>query len=142
MPEQQLEQLKSKYQSVLNLMNQLGVQLLNLHIQDNKLVLRGRAKTNADSNKVWDQIKLVDKNYQQDLAAEITYATEATATSAAAAPQSSPVRSYIVKAGDTLSKIAKDQYGDSSQYMKIFDANRDKLSDPNKIQVGQTLVIP
>jgi nucleoid-associated protein YgaU len=52
------------------------------------------------------------------------------------------VRSYIVRAGDTLSKIAKDQYGDSSQYMKIFDANRDKLSDPNKIQVGQTLVIP
>src|SRR5206468_5088694 len=111
-----------------------------LHGQDNKLVLRGRAKTNIDSNKVWDQIKLVDKNYQQDLTAEITYAAEASAA-AAAAPQSSSARSYIVRAGDTLSKIAKDHYGDSNQYIKIFDANRDKLSDPNKIQVGQTLVI-
>jgi LysM repeat protein len=141
MPDQRLEQLKSKYQSVLNLMNQLGVQLLNLHVQDNKLVLRGRAKTSIDSNKIWDQIKLVDSDYQQDLTAEITYATEPSAA-AAAAPQSSSAQSYTVRAGDTLSKIAKDHYGDASQYMKIFDANRDKLSDPNKIQVGQTLVIP
>jgi LysM repeat protein len=140
MSDQRLEQLKSKYQSVLNLMNQLQVQLQNLHVQDNKLVLRGHAKTHADSNKVWDQIKLVDRNYQQDLMAEITYAAEASAA-AAAAPQST-ARTYIVKAGDTLSKIAKEHYGDASQYMKIFEANRDKLSDPNKIQPGQHLIIP
>src|SRR5216110_2262133 len=67
MSDQRLEQLKAKYQSVLNLINQLGVQLQNLHVQDNKLFLKGHAKTKADSNKVWDQIKLVDSNYQQDL---------------------------------------------------------------------------
>ena len=83
MAQQQLDQLKAKYQSVLNSMSQLGVQLQNVHVQDNKLVIRGQAKTKADSNKVWDQIKLVDKNYQQDLMAEITYAAE---TAAAAAP--------------------------------------------------------
>src|SRR5205823_13209437 len=70
MPDQRLEQLKGKYQSVLNLNNQLGVQLQNLHVQDNKLFLKGQAKTKADSNKVWDQIKLVDSNYQQDLMAQ------------------------------------------------------------------------
>jgi LysM repeat protein len=141
MSDQRLDQLKLKYQSVLNSMNQLGVQLLNLHVQDNKLVLRGQAKTKADSNKVWDQIKLVDKNYQQDLTAEITYAAE---VPAAAATASQPVqaRTYTVKSGDTLSKIAKEQYGNATQYMKIFEANRDKLSDPDKIQPGQVLVIP
>jgi nucleoid-associated protein YgaU len=118
------------------------VQLQNLHVQDNKLVLRGLAKTKADSNRVWDQIKLVDKNYPQDLMAELTYAAEATAVAAAAPQGQGRSRTYTVKAGDSLSKIAKEYYGESSQYMKIFEANRDKLSDPNAIQPGQTLVIP
>jgi nucleoid-associated protein YgaU len=138
MADQRLDQLKAKYQSVLNLMNQLEVRLLNIHVQDNKLVLRGQAKTKADSNKVWDQIKLVDKNYQQELMAEITYAAEA----AAAAPEAAAARTYTVKAGDTLSKIAKQYYGDASQYMKIFEANRNQLSDPNLIRPGQVLTIP
>jgi nucleoid-associated protein YgaU len=124
-------------------MNQLGAVLLNLHVQDNKLVLRGRAKTNIDSNKIWDQIKLVDRNYQQDLTAEITYAAEASAAAAAvAAAPTESVQTYTVKAGDTLSRIAKEYYGDSNQYMKIFEADRDQLSDPNKIKPGQTLIIP
>jgi nucleoid-associated protein YgaU len=141
MADQRLDQLKAKYQSVLNLMNQLDVRLLNLHVQDNKLVVRGQAKTKADSNKVWDQIKLVDKNYQQDLTAEITFAAEA-AAAAAAAPQAPALKTYTVKAGDTLSKIAKQYYGDASQYTKIFEANRDQLSDPNLIRPGQVLTIP
>ncbi len=49
---------------------------------------------------------------------------------------------YTVKAGDTLSKISKQQYGDANEYIGIFYANRDKLKDPDKIQVGQQLTIP
>ena len=49
---------------------------------------------------------------------------------------------HTVVSGDTLSKIAKEHYGEASQYTKIFEANRDKLSDPNKIHPGQVLVIP
>jgi nucleoid-associated protein YgaU len=49
---------------------------------------------------------------------------------------------YVVKKGDTLSKIAKDYYGDAQLYAQIFEANRDVLKDPNKIQVGQKLRIP
>ena len=51
-------------------------------------------------------------------------------------------RTYIVQSGDTLSKIAKEYYGDANRYMDIYNANTDQLSDPNKIQVGQELIIP
>lgn len=49
---------------------------------------------------------------------------------------------YTVKSGDCLCKIAKQFYGDGSKYMKIFNANTDKLKNPDIIQVGQVLVIP
>ena len=44
--------------------------------------------------------------------------------------------------GDTLSKISKQFYGDANEYKKIFDANKDQLKDPDKIQPGQVLRIP
>jgi nucleoid-associated protein YgaU len=67
---------------------------------------------------------------------------EAGGASKEAGGASKESRTHVVQSGDTLSKIAKEYYGDSSRYMDIFNANRDKLSDPNKIQVGQELVIP
>ena len=51
-------------------------------------------------------------------------------------------QTYTVKAGDTLSKIAKDLLGNANAYPKIFEANRDQLSDPDKIKPGQVLKIP
>jgi len=57
--------------------------------------------------------------------------------------QSAPEATYYtVVAGDTLSKISKTNYGDPNKYMKIFDANKPMLSDPNKIYPGQVLRIP
>lgn len=49
---------------------------------------------------------------------------------------------YTVRSGDTLSKIAKQFYGDASKYPVIYEANRDVLKDPNVIHPGQTLRIP
>ncbi|MCA9779013.1 MAG: LysM peptidoglycan-binding domain-containing protein [Candidatus Eremiobacteraeota bacterium] len=49
---------------------------------------------------------------------------------------------YTVKSGDTLSDIAQSQLGDSGRYMEIFNANRNTLSNPDAIDVGQTLRIP
>ena len=49
---------------------------------------------------------------------------------------------YVVKKGDTLSKIAEEFYGDKMLYPKIFEANTDLLKDPNKIKPGQKLRIP
>jgi nucleoid-associated protein YgaU len=53
-----------------------------------------------------------------------------------------PVKSYTVQKGDTLSKIAKNFYGEANDYKRIFEANRDQLKDPDKIQPGQVLKIP
>lgn len=55
---------------------------------------------------------------------------------------SNATRTYTVKKGDCLWKIAKDYYGDGSQYPKICDANTGQISNPNLIKIGQVLVIP
>ena len=97
MSEQQLDQLKAKYQSVLNSMSQLGVQLQNLHVQDNKLVIRAQAQTKSASNKVWDQIKLVSGLWQ-DLMAEILLCRRSSSGGGSA----EQARTYTVKAGDAF----------------------------------------
>lgn len=50
--------------------------------------------------------------------------------------------SYTVKAGDSLSAIAKREYGDAGQWKRIFEANRDKIDNPDLIHPGQELTIP
>jgi nucleoid-associated protein YgaU len=126
-----LEQLKAKYSSVLNAINQNGVRLSHVHIQDDKLYIEGACGSDAIKNKIWDQVKLVDPSYS-DLTLNLTVD-----------PSIAPKQQvYTVAAGDSLSKIAKQFYGNANEYMKIFEANRDKLNDPNTIKVGQQLVIP
>jgi len=134
-----MEQMKLKYRSVLDLMNALKVQLKNLHVQGDKMVLRAVAKTKDDANRVWTQIKLVDKSFAKDLMAEISFLSDAPAPK----PQNTPtLRIHKVVAGDTLSKIAKKYYGKAGDYKKIFEANKDELKDPDKIFPGQDLIIP
>jgi len=140
MAEDRLEQLKSKYQSVLNFMQSENVQLENLNLQDTKLFIRGNAPSQEVKNKVWDQIKLVDPSYS-DLIADIQAPTAVAAAAAASGPSTS-ARTYTVQPGDNLSKISKEFYGNANQYMKIFEANKDKLSDPDKVRAGIELVIP
>jgi nucleoid-associated protein YgaU len=126
-----LEQLKAKYSSVLNAINQNGVRLSHVHIQDDKLYIEGACGSDAIKNKIWDQVKLVDPSYS-DLTLNLTVD-----------PSLAPKQQvYTVAAGDSLSKIAKQFYGNANEFMKIFDANRDKLTDPNAIKIGQQLVIP
>lgn len=49
---------------------------------------------------------------------------------------------YIVKAGDTLRKIAKETLGDAERWAEIYEANKDKVKNPDTIKVGQELTIP
>ncbi len=121
-----LEALKSKYASVLKQGEQVGLRLENLHIQDEKLFVRGGVPSEFAKNQIWDEIKRVNASLS-DIMAEINVKSGGT---------------YTVQSGDTLSKIAKRFYGDANVYPKIFDANRDQLSDPNKIRVGQLLKLP
>jgi nucleoid-associated protein YgaU len=51
-------------------------------------------------------------------------------------------RTYVVAKGDSLSKIAKQYYGDASQWPRIYEANRDQISNPDLIHPGQNLKIP
>ena len=53
-----------------------------------------------------------------------------------------PEQTYTVEKGDSLSKIARQFYGQASAWPRIFDANRDQLDDPDRIQPGQVLRIP
>ena len=133
-------ELKQKYQSVLNSADQGQIQFHNLHVQDDKLFIKGTAPSEDAKNKLWDQIKLVNPN-ADDINVELSV-DQSRAQAATAGGGSQSGQSYTVKAGDTLSKISKQHYGDSNEYMRIFYANRDKLKDPDKIQVGQELNIP
>jgi nucleoid-associated protein YgaU len=147
--DKQLEQLKQKYQPALNLMKQLQVRLQNVNMEGNKLLIRGIAPTAEAKDKVWDQIKLIDASYA-DLTCDLTISqagaqpqqASATMTAGAAASGGQNQRQYTVKPGDTLSKISREFYGDPNQFRKIFDANRNVLSDPDRISPGQQLVIP
>src|SRR6266545_597560 len=115
-----LEQLKQKYQSALNLAPQLGIRLEHVHIQDGKLFVQGEAPSEAAKNQLWDQIKLLDPSYS-DLTADIRVSAQAAprTQTAGASAEGHSQRTYRVQPGDTLSKIAQNFYGKANQYQKI-----------------------
>ncbi|HET8675422.1 MAG TPA: LysM peptidoglycan-binding domain-containing protein [Blastocatellia bacterium] len=151
--QKRFEELRNKYQAVLNLADQHQVQFKNLHVENDKLVIRAIAPSQDVANKIWDQIKLANPSLD-DITADITVsqsaAQSAVTTGGQTGAQGGVTRgaetqqgqSYTVKSGDTLSKISRQFYGDANEYMRIFYANRDKLKDPDRIQAGQQLVIP
>jgi LysM repeat protein len=102
--------------------------------KDGKLHFAGSVKTEAEANEIWNAIKTIP-DWRTDIIADIKV-VGAPAGAAAAA------KTYTVKAGDTLSAIAKAQLGDANAYMKIFNVNKDQLTDPDKIKPGQVLNLP
>jgi nucleoid-associated protein YgaU len=114
--------------------------------RDGKLYWKGTVPTEDEKNQIWNAIKTVP-DWQKDVVADIQVsvarAASAQAPSAPAAPPAAAAgKTYTVQPGDTLSKIAKEHLGNANAYMKIFDANKDQLSDPDKIRPGQVLRIP
>jgi len=129
------DELKAKYQKVLDVVQKQQVTVQNLHLQDGKLFIKGTAPSVDAANKVWDEIKRINPRLD-----DITADFPVDASRQQQSDQSAST--YTVKAGDTLSKISKQFYGSPNQFMKIYEANKDQLSDPDKIQVGQELKIP
>ena len=125
-----LSQLKLKYQSVLNYIATNGVRLQNLHVEGGKLLIRGAAGTEDVKNAVWNQVKLVDANWASDLVCDISI-------DPSLAP---PKKTYTVKSGDTLWKIAQETMGNGALYKQIVEANG--IPNENLIHPVDVLVIP
>jgi LysM repeat protein len=136
------EQLKAKYQNVFDTIRQINGSLKNVNMEGEKLFIRAEVGNDQLKNQVWNAIKEVDSSYS-DLHADIVInPTLAQQTAAAGAGGGAEQRTYTVQAGDSLSRIAEKFYGKASEYNKIFEANRDKLSDPDHVRVGAELLIP
>src|SRR5262245_37690339 len=108
------EELKAKYKPVLDVVQQQQVHLENLHLQEGKLLMKGKAPSLDAANRVWDEIKRINPRLDDVIA---DFPVDANA-------RPGTVSTYTVKPGDTLSKISKQFYGTPSEYMRIYDANR------------------
>ena len=106
----------------------------NAEERDGKLHFKGTVATEAQKNEIWTAIKTIP-TWQKDIVADIQV-TGGPASAPAAA------KTYTVQAGDTLGHIAKEHLGSAGAYMKIFELNKDQLTDPDKIKPGQVLRLP
>jgi nucleoid-associated protein YgaU len=104
----------------------------NAEERDGKLYFKGTVATEDDKNEIWTAIKTIP-TWQKDIVADIQV------TGGPATKSTAGANTYTVKAGDTLSAIAKEHLGSASAYMKIFELNKDQLTDPDKIKPGQVL---
>ena len=125
--------LRDKYAHAIQTAKELRMQG-GAEEREGKLHFKGTTTTQAEANKIWDAIKTIP-DWSKEIVADIKATAPAAGSSAAES-------TYTVKAGDTLSQIAKDKLGDANAYMDIFNANRNLLSDPDKIKPGQVLKIP
>lgn len=130
--------LRDKYAWAIQTAKNVGMQG-SADEKDGKLYFHGTVANDDQVNQIWNAIKTIP-DWRNDIVADIK--STGGQAAAAAGSQSQTTTTYTVKAGDTLSKIAKETLGNANQYMEIFNANRDQLQDPDKIKPGQVLKIP
>ncbi len=128
--------LMEKYQSLIDMANQLGISGLNVVESDNALTIDGVAGSAQAKQQLWDEYGRLDPDYRSG---EVVLNISAPEGGAGSSSSGGAGSTYTVQSGDSLSKIGS-HYGVSWQ--KIFEANRDKLDDPDKIHPGQELTIP
>src|SRR5262249_24289080 len=121
--------LMEKYSDLFALANQVGLKNPDVKEEGGKLRISGQKEYQLDANHLWDNIK-THVGWESEIVADIR------------AMRSDVFGVHTVVTGDTLSKLAKAYLGDAGRYMEIFHANKDKLSNPDMIKVGQKLNIP
>lgn len=122
--------LTEKYKDVLDLGQRMDVAEGYVKEEGGKLKIGGTAKTQYLKDLLWDKIKEIGGDNPSDVEADIKVAV------------TDCYHVHAVQSGNTLSGIAKKYLGDASRYTEIFELNKNQLSDPNNIQVGQELKIP
>ena len=115
----------------------LDVSGLTFTVANDKVTISGEAKDWEQKSKIY-----VAAGNVEGIDGVTDNMTVAPAPVETAAPAVAEPKYHTVESGDTLSKIAKEVYGDVNAYNRIFEANRPMLSDPDKIYPGQVLVIP
>lgn len=112
--------------------------------REGKLYVNGTVNSEDEKNQIWNALKTIP-DWQKEVVADIkvrpSTMKDPTPTRTAA-PAAATTTTYTVQSGDTLSAIAKKFLGNANDYMEIFNANRDQLTDPDKIKPGQVLKIP
>ncbi len=132
------EAAADKAQEIQAKLQEYGVEGVDVSVDDSTVTLTGQVNDPKDQQKaivIAGNIEGIDTVDDQ-----ITYSDEV--VDAMVAADALAEQMYEVKAGDTLSHIAQEMYGDAQAYHVIFEANRPMLSDPDKIYVGQVLIIP
>ncbi|WP_298778781.1 LysM peptidoglycan-binding domain-containing protein [uncultured Polaribacter sp.] len=122
--------MKAKYQSVLDLGQELEIQNGDVKEENGVLHVNGTAKNQYEKNLIWDKIKEIGGESPTDIQANIEVA------------DTTIFANHTVKSGETLGAIAKKYYGSAGKYTAIFNANTDVLKNPDVIHPGQELVIP
>jgi nucleoid-associated protein YgaU len=125
--------LMEKYQSLIDMANQLGISGLQVVESDDVLKIDGVAGSAEAKQQLWDEYGRLDPDYRSGEVVMNISAPEGSAGSGSGGS------TYTVQSGDSLSKIGSRM---GVSWQKIFEANRDKLDDPDKIQPGQELTIP
>lgn len=128
--EVQLTEEQAKIEALKNAVTQLGIPVDNLKIDlAQQVIVEGATGTNADREKVILALGNVE-------------GVGAVADNIEVLNPEPDSTFHEVKSGDSLSKIAKEVYGDAMKYPVIFEANKPMLKDPNEIYPGQILRIP
>ncbi len=127
--------LQEKYKAVIDSINTSGGRDIQINEDGGVLKVAATVPYPKDKNAVWNKIKEIGGENPSDINADIKMDNANDPEIASAG-----VKTYVVKSGDTLSKIAKEFYGDANKYMDIANANN--ISNPDKINVGQELNIP
>lgn len=122
--------LQDKYRSVLNMGEKFKPTDGYVEESDGVLRMGSTLDNQYQKDQIWDEIKRIGGENPRDVEVDIKVRNK------------SYYAKHIVEKGDSLSKIAKEYLGDAMAYKKIFQANTDKLDDPNKIFPGQELTIP
>ena len=122
--------VKAKYQPALDWSYNNGGQFSIITEENGVLKVAATVDTPYHKNTFWDMVKSIGGDNPSDIIADINPNT------------SDYFAKHTVVKGETLGKISKHYYGEAGKYMQIFNANKNILSNPDLIEVGQELIIP